>query len=915
MIDVTTPKADPSSRSPEPVDLCPSGPTHDFVPFQRNETEQSIPERFEQQVTRHPGRLAVDGGERSITYDSLNRWANRVGRAILALRAEGECKTLGLLLHKDAPMMAALMGALKAGQIYVALDPAHPRARASKMLEDARADLIVTDNANSNAARELGPASRRVLNIDQLDPNLSEQSLGLAVPPDSLAYILYTSGSTGEPKGVVQSHRNVLHNIKKHTNSLHISSDDRLTWLASVSTAQAMTDVYNALLNGATLCPFNVKEEGLARLADWLTQQEISIYHSSASIFRHLLDAMGSQAEYPALRLVKLGSEQVFKKDVERWKSRFSSSSIFVNALSSTEAGTLRQILIDKDTVIRQSVVPVGFAVDGMEVLLLDDTGRPVESGSAGEIAIRSQYLVPGYWQRPELTRAAFLPDPEGGNMRTFLTGDLGRMSPGGCLEYLGRKDLQVKINGFRVEITEVEAALLEVCQLKQAAVVAREVKPGVTRLMALVVPEKDSNPTVETIRSSMKGRLPVHMIPSEFGVLEELPLTPSGKVDRQALACTPSQPLRSEASYVRPFSPLELQISEIWQELLNVRPIGTQHDFFDLGGDSLLAVRMIDQIEECLGARLPLAALYSRATVENVAQALMDSNRAEFQSPLVALQRGGSHKPFFFLHGDFKGGGFYCRKLVHHLGEEQPFYAILPHGLDGGPVPKRIEAMAADRLRVLLDYQPAGPYVLGGYCNGGLVAFEMARQMLTRGLKVDLLFIIDASALNVNYRWLRSLIRFLSAGLLLSHDAWIDGFSLTRRTMDVWQEFSPLGTRALARFVIKRMSEMFKQHSVPAHGAPHVEASIFRPLDQRRRNHAYRRAVRGYIPEPYPGRVVLLRTSDMQSRAPDDPSVGWRNVASQLEVCPIPGDHHTCLTEHVESLAECLASYFRDLS
>jgi len=913
MIDVTRAKSDPSSQPQEPVERCSSGPTQRFVLFQENEVEHSIPERFEQQVSLHPNRLAVDGRTGSVAYDALNRWANRIGRAILALRAEGKGKTLGLLLQKDAPTVAALMGALKAGQIYVPLDPAHPPARASKMLQDAKAALIVTDDAHYAAALELGFDARGVLNIDRLEPNLSEQNLGLSVPPDSLAYIIYTSGSTGEPKGVAQNHRNVLHNIRRHTNSLHISSDDRLTWLASASTGQAVTDIYCALLNGATLCPFSLKEDGLARLADWLQQKEVSVYHSSASIFRHLLDAKGGKAEYSSLRLVKLGSEQVFKKDVELWKNHFSSRCIFVNALSLTEAGIIRQIFIDKETVIRQRVVPVGFAVDGAEVLLLDDAGRRVGFGCVGEIAIKSRYLTPGYWLRPELTRAAFLLDPEDAHTRTFLTGDLGRMSPSGCLEYLGRRDLQVKISGFGVAVAEVEDALLDACQLKQAAVVPREVRPGVTRLKAFLIPKDGSAPTVESIRSSMKGRLPVHMIPSEFSLLKELPLTPSGKVDRQLLASTACLPLRTEGSYVRPTTPLEWQIAEIWQELLDVRPVGTQHDFFELGGDSLLVVQMIDRIEECLGLRVPLAALDFRLTVENVAQALVDSNRAEFRSPLVALQRAGTRKPFFFLHGDYAGGGFYCRRLVPHLGEEQPFYAILPHGLDGGPIPRSIGAMAADRLRVLLDFQPTGPYVLGGYCNGGLVAFEMARQMEERGLKVDLVFIIDASTLNVRYRWLRSLIAFLGPGPQLDHDTKINEFSFDRRMTIVGQELYRRGRRAAAHFFTGTLSRIFKQRLVPARGGPNLESSLLRWLDRQEKHRAFRRAVVGYIPRPYSGRVVLLRTNELQSRAPGDPSVGWRDFASQLEVCPIPGDHYTCVTQHLESLAGSLANYLRD--
>jgi thioesterase domain-containing protein/acyl carrier protein len=674
-----------------------------------------------------------------------------------------------------------------------------------------------------------------------------------------------------------------------------------------------VTDIYCALLNGATLCPFSLKEDGLARLADWLQQKEISLYHSSASIFRFLLDAMGGKAQYPSLRLVKLGSEQVFRKDVVLWKNRFSSSCLFVNALSLTEAGIIRQIFIDHETLIRQPVLPVGFAVDGTEVLLLDDAGRKVGFGSLGQIAIQSRYLTPGYWLRPELTRAAFLAHLEGADTRTFLTGDLGRMSPGGCLEYLGRKDLQVKISGFGVAVAEVEAALLDACRLRQAAVVAREVRPGVRRLKAFIIPKEGSAPTLESIRSSMKGRLPVHMIPSELSVLEELPLTPSGKIDRRLLASTPPFPLRTEGSYVRPTNPLEWQIAEIWQELLDVRPIGIRHDFFQLGGDSLLAVRMLDHLEECLGSRVPLPALDFRITVENVAQALLDSNRAEFRSPLVALQRGGARKPFFFLHGDYAGGGFYCRRLVAHLGEEQPLYEILPHGLDGGSIPTSIEAMAADRLRVLLDFQPTGPYVLGGYCNGGLVAYEMARQMEERGLKVDLVLIIDASALNVGYRWLWSLIAFLSPGPRLNPGMLINGFSFNRRMTIVCQELYRRGRRAAAHFVAGTLSKIFRQRLFPPHGSPHFETSLFRWLDRQEKHRAYRHAVVGYIPEPYSGRVVLLRTNDLQSRAPDDPTVGWRRFASQLEVCPIPGDHYTCVTEHLESLAASLATYLRD--
>lgn len=321
----------------------------------------------------------------------------------------------------------------------------------------------------------------------------------------------------------------------------------------------------------------------------------------------------------------------------------------------------------------------------------------------------------------------------------------------------------------------------------------------------------------------------------------------------------------------------------------------------------------MIDRIEESLGQRLPLAALYSAATVENLARALVDANREEYRSPLVPVQPGGTRSPLFFLHGDFDWGAFYCRKLARYLGENQPFYAILPHGLDGEPIPKTIEAMAADRLRVLLAFRPAGPYVLGGFCNGGLVAFEMARQMLQRGLKVDLLLIVDAPA--VRFHRLRKLAGFLGFVLRLNPETQTNWFSVMRRIKLRWIKLSRVTFGARVAFVVKRVGKAFAGLVSPARNGARGEAAAPRRLSHDEKHHAYHRVMGGYIPGPYPGRVVLLRTDSLQSQAPDDPTVGWRVVASQLEVCPIPGGHISTITDHFESLAACLSNYLSDPS
>jgi amino acid adenylation domain-containing protein len=890
----------------EPVQHASHGPTNPFIPFQKQEIEQSIPGRFEQQVSQHPNRLAVKGRRSALTYEDLNRYANRIGRAILAARGDSE-ETVGLLLQKDVPFFAALLGALKAGKIYVPLDPAHPAARTIKMLEDADARLILTDDMNYAMGAELAHGSRALINIDRMDSHLTEENLGLALQPNALAYIIYTSGSTGEPKGVVQTHRNVLHNIMVYTNNLHISADDRLSLLASVSTAQAVLDIYSALLNGATLCPFNVKEDGLSSLGRWLDQEEISIYHSSASIFRSLLDTLGDQDQFHHVRLIKLGSEQVFKSDVERYKKCFSHNCIFVNSLSSTETGTVRQIYIDKDTLIDGDIVPVGFPVEDAEILLLDEDGRPVDAGTPGEIVVKSRYLAPGYWRRPELTQAAFRTAPEHGDSRLYHTGDLGRISPTGCLEYCGRKDQRVKIRGFRVEVAEIEAVLYNHCHVRHAAVVARQGKHGGPRLEAYIVPTEMPTPTAHSLRTMLKRNLPDHMVPSWFFILEELPLTPSGKVDRNSLRSAPSFQSRAEVAYKPPQSPLEWQIVKIWEGLLETRPIGVQEDFFELGGDSLLALEMISLVEKECGIRLPVSAMFGRATVEYLAGFMLDTNRGRFRSPFLKIQDGTSGRPFFFFHGDYNGGGFYCRNLAQRLGREFTFISVHPHGLDGEPIPQTIEEMAADRLRVLLDFHPSGPYLLGGHCNGGLVAFEMARQMRAMGLDVDSLVLVDASAVNTRHRGLRSLIRCVGFPLRWDHREQVDCFIRTKQFLVRWHQLSQEGSRAQIFFLLKKIEKVVQMMIKFTKPQTKGQASPSEILNRHAKDCAYRLAVRGYIPGPYDGRVTFLCTDAMQSRLPDDPTVGWGRVASQLEVIPIPGDHLNCLTTHVSSLAQHL--------
>jgi amino acid adenylation domain-containing protein len=615
------------------------GPTNAFIPFKKEEIEQSLPARFEQQLRRDPNRLAVQDKSYSLTYDELNRAANRVARTLLA-QIEGGEEPIGLLLEHGAPMIVAILGVLKAGKIYVPLDSSYPPARIHYMLEDSQANLIVTDNKNFPLARELAQNGRHLLNIDEVDPNLSDQNPGLALSPDTLAYILYTSGSTGQPKGVIQTHRNVLAHLQSYTNIVRISAEDRLSLLHAGAFGSAKFDIFGALLNGATVVPWEVSTAGIAPIASWLRLEGISILHWLPSAFRQFVSTLTGAEMFAAVRLLVLGSEPVSRHDLELYQQYFPPTCLFVNRLGSTETGNVRFFFADQTTRLTSSWLPVGYAVEDMEVMLLDNAGKAVAVGDEGEIVVRSRYLAPGYWRRPDLTQAAFLPDPHGGSERLYRTGDVGRMLPDGCLMHLGRKDFQVKISGHRIEVAEIELALLDLPAVEEAVVVAREDTPGDTRLVAYVVSNQKPGPVISELRRFLQQKLPDYMVPSGFMLLDTLPLTPNGKVDRRALPAPGSGRPALEQPYVPPQTPVEEILAEIWAEVLGLDRVGIHDNFFELGGHSLIAIQIMSRLPKAVQVELPLRNLFQAPTVAGLASAIAHhkDKQGEDHDPILKL-------------------------------------------------------------------------------------------------------------------------------------------------------------------------------------------------------------------------------------------------------------------------------------
>jgi amino acid adenylation domain-containing protein len=619
-------------------------PTGRFIEFKREEIKRSIPDRFEQMVRRYPDQLAVKTRNHALTYDELNKAANRVARAILEQRLAKETPVV-LLIEQGALFITALLGVLKAAKFYVPLDPAFPHGRLAYMLEDSTADLILTNNKNLSAAEVLAQNGCQLLNIDEIPLSLSDEDVGLPISTQSLACIIYTSGSTGQPKGVLHNHCNILHMTMTYTNALHIDRNDRVTLPYSPSTIGGLRTISFALLNGAAIFPFDIKEEGLGDLSRWLIREKITVFRIVPTAFRHFASTLTGEEEFPNIRLIYLGGELIYKRDADFYKRHFPEGCILVTGLGATEMGIVLFYFVDKHTEITGGLVPLGYAVEDTEVLLLGDDDQKVGLHQIGEIAVKSPYLSCGYWRNLKLTGTKFLTSPEGRD-RIYKTGDLGRRLSDGSVLYIARKDFQVKIRGHRVEVAEIEMALLDHAAIKEAVVVAREDRSGEHVLVAYLVPTKSPAPNVSELRSVLKDKLPDYMVPSTFVMLDALPLTPNGKVDRRALPAPGRARPELETPYVAPKTPVEEQLVKIWAEVLGLDQVGIQDNFFDLGGHSLLATQVISRVINTFKVEVPIKSLFESPTVadmavvitENMAKKAGDEELARMLAELESL-------------------------------------------------------------------------------------------------------------------------------------------------------------------------------------------------------------------------------------------------------------------------------------
>jgi amino acid adenylation domain-containing protein len=858
-----------------------------------------IHKMFEAQVKRTPHHVAVVLEGEQLTFEQLNKGANQVAR-LLREKAVGPDVLVGIFMERSLEMIIGMLGILKAGGAYVPVDPSYPSERVSFILEDTRLSTILTQRSH---LKNLSSQIAEIICVNRDEKQIREANsanLDCQVEPENLAYVIYTSGSTGKPKGVMIPHGSVCNYLSWMLEAFPFKETDRVLQKAPFTFDASVWEFYLPLISGARLVmarPHGERDNGY--LIGLIAQEGITIIQFVPSLLRLFLEERRLEICH-TLKCVFSGGEALSFAIQERFFTRLPGASLH-NLYGPTETtvySTHCKLMPDQKT------VPIGKPIKNTRIHLLDQNLQPSPLGMVGEIHIGGAGLARGYLNRPDLTGEKFIRSPlnNGTEERLYKTGDLARYLPDGNLEFLGRVDQQVKIRGIRIELEEIETVLNRSPDVKDSVLVVREGAPGEKQLVAYVVPLAGSMLTTSELRDYLKERLPDYMLPSVWVLLEALPLTPNGKIDRRMLPSPSNQrPLLAQA-YIEPQTEIESQLKRIWEELLNIQPIGVRDSFFELGGDSLVAMQLVIKIQEVFDRTIPPSTLLEEATIEYLAKIISLPTDENGSSSLVRIQPQGTKPPIFFVHplgGDVLG----YRALARHLDEDQPFYGLRARGLDGRLKPLTdLGSIAAGYITEILNVQPHGPFVLGGYSSGGIIAFEMAQQLQAQGHRVAFLAILDEEApRSAQSSWDPGLaIRFMR-----DLPYWFVDHVIKRPIIEVFVDVKR-HVRKIAKKIIKAV---LKSHAHEAFEIDvHDEVYLTNLSEQSLRVvEATYEALANYRPRAYQGRITLYRTRAEALFRSHTTDKGWGNLASNgVDVIFVPGNHRNLYEEpYAPSLAK----------
>ena len=868
--------------------------------------DQTIGGLFAEQAALTPKAVAVVCGSKQLTYRELDERTTRLaGR--LVKNGVGPDVLVAVCLERSIELIVALVAIIKAGGAYVSLDPTYPLERLGFMLKETHSPVLLTSSnleqtvdsmlATARSAgwvRQPAVIQLDVMSTDRFDVQVPVEQSQLTA--ENLAYVSYTSGSTGMPKGVCVTHRGVVRLVKE-TNFARFDSNDVFLQLASVAFDASTLEIWGPLLNGGRLVVCPPGHLTLTSLGECIQSNGVTVLWLTAGLFHQMVEE-----HLPYLRNVRVllaGGDVLSVPMVAKTRGELPLTQI-INGYGPTENTTFTCCHLVENLDPESRSVPIGRPLANTQVYVLDVRGQPVPVGVPGELFTGGDGLARGYLNHPELTQDKFVTQTfDDTRVRLYKTGDRVRWLPDGTIEFMGRMDRQVKIRGYRVEPAETEAALQPHPSIKNCAVIVGNDPAGGKRLVACVVVKPDgAKPTPMEWSDYLRTKLPDYMVPSAYVVLPELPLSPNGKVDYTALLRSAGE--QPEAVEIRtpPRNDVEKKLAELWQEVLGLKEVGIHDRFFELGGHSLLAVRLLARIEKTFEKKLPVSAVFQHPTVAQLGVLLNDDQVAEPEvaTSVVEIQPNGERQPVYFVHG--VGGGMFWgySNLSRHLGPDQPIHAFKSRGLDGLPEFETIEEMATNYIADLKAHQPKGPYVLGGYCFGGNVAYEMARQLREKGDEVALVVLLGSTPPNsvyetTRFRW--SPIWMWRFGRNFAH--WLNAFA-TRWDPKERRDFF----RWKLRLVQKKLRSLV---GGSGNGKKPLEVEDVMDLSvvdggQRNLWDQHMRTLLSHHPKRYDGKIVLIRSPDHLFFSSFEKHCGWGELADNVDIRIVPGDHSRILEE-----------------
>jgi len=880
-----------------------------------NATQEEVPvayfhRMFEAQMERTPDATALKQDNRRMTYRELNERANQLAN-FLRSSGIGLESLVGVFMHRSPEMMVALLGVLKSGGAYVPLDPTYPLERLQFMAADAGVKIVLTEKRLAGTLAISGITEITLESSwDSLIAPLPAENHSVPLHPLNLAYVIYTSGSTGRPKGVMITHLGITNYVRWAADAYRAANGRGALVHSPIGFDMTLTGLFPPLVVGKSVELLS-EAPGVERLKEKLLEEKgFSLIKITPAHLELLNRQLPPEALQGRTGTLVVGADALSAEALSLWRAQVDGTNI-INEYGPTETVVGCAIYTISDGTTRSGPVPIGVPISNMQMYVLDQNLGPAPIGVEGELYIGGFGVARGYLNRPDLTAERFVPDPfsREPNSRLYRTGDACHYlaERRDHIEFRGRLDYQVKLRGFRIELGEIEAALLRHPAVREAVVVEQKAQADDKRLIAYLVTHVGHPAGTGEIREFLKKQLPEYMVPAGFVVLPALPLTPNGKVDRRALPAAVLEQGKGEQKTISARDPIEEKLVELWEAVLDVRPISIKDNFFEIGGHSLLAERLTAHIRREFDKTIKLSTFFEKPTVEQIAALLREGDVHWSDSPLVALKPDGTRPPFFCVHS-LSGEVAIYSNLARSMPADQPFYAFrTAHPSEVGDEAQSIRSMASTYVELMVSVQPHGPYHLGGYSFGCVIAFEMAQQLRAQGRQVGLLVLVDG----------------ISPFALHQIGERGDAVTFAGIVRD-WARMEKVEL-ALPHELIRSLS--------PEKGLEYILAQV-KSANLLKANQdigwvrrflngikARSQAIRDYSPTQYDGTITLFRSTEVEQESAKalieagvdvlDPKRGWDKLSTKpLDTHFISGHHATLLQmPHVERLAQELVT------